>query len=52
MTFLEDRLDCVITLPKLNVSPAAAMDLSAATERRLAETMAEDFALYQSIPKA
>jgi hypothetical protein len=50
VTFLEDRLDCVITLPRINVSPVAALDLSAATERRLAEAMAEDLSLYRSIP--
>jgi hypothetical protein len=49
VAFLEDRLDCVITLPKLNVSPTASLSLSAATERRLAAAMADDDALYRSI---
>ncbi len=49
MDFLEDRLDFHIHLPRLNVSPQAEMDLSAATEQRLAEAAAEDFALYRSL---
>jgi hypothetical protein len=49
VAFLEDWLDCVITLPKLNVSPTASLSLSAATERRLATAMADDDALYRSI---
>ncbi len=47
--FLEDRLDFEITLPKLNVSPHAALELSPRTERRLAERASADFALYASI---
>jgi hypothetical protein len=50
VTFLEDRLDCEITLPELNVSPKAALELSAMTEARLTERMAEDHALYAAIP--
>jgi hypothetical protein len=49
VTFLEDRLDCEITLPALNVSPKAALDLSAGTAALLDEKMAEDRALYASI---
>jgi hypothetical protein len=49
VSFLEDRLDCAITLPELNVSPKAALELSAATEVLLAERMAEDHALYAAI---
>lgn len=47
--FLEDRLDCEITLPHLNVSPPGATDLSAETEAMLRETAAADFALYDSL---
>lgn len=47
--FLEDRLDFHVHLPRLNVSPSAPMDLSTATEARLHEVAAEDFALYQSL---
>ena len=47
--YLEDRLDCEITLPRLNVSPEAEMALSAATEARLRDARAADFALYDSL---
>lgn len=47
--FLEEKLGCEIILPRLNVSPAATMDLSPATESLLREVAAEDFALYDSL---
>lgn len=47
--FVEDRLDCEITLPRLNVSPAGATDLSATVEARLRAACARDFALYASL---
>jgi len=47
--FLEERLDCEITLPRLNVSPPGAMELSAGTEARLRDVAAEDFALYATL---
>lgn len=47
--FLEERLDCEITLPRLNVSPPAAMELSTGTEALLREVAAEDFALYATL---
>lgn len=47
--FLEDRLDCAITLPRVNVPPAADVNLSAATEARLRSAMGEDFALYAGL---
>lgn len=47
--FLEDRLDFQIILPRLNVSPAAPLDLSAQTEARLHTVAAEDFRLYASL---
>lgn len=47
--FLEERLGCEITLPRLNVSPAGATDLSPATEALLHEVAAEDFALYRTL---
>lgn len=50
--FLEDRLNCEIILPRLNVSPPAALDLSAATERRLRQSAARDFALYDTLNAA
>lgn len=47
--FLEDRLDCEIILPRLNVSPTAALDLAPETERRLRTCAARDFALYETL---
>lgn len=44
--FLEDRLDCAITLPRVNVPPAADVKLSPQTEAALHAAMAEDFRLY------
>jgi hypothetical protein len=47
--FLEDRLDCEITLPRLNVSPAGVTDLAPETEALLRDFAAEDFALYATL---
>jgi hypothetical protein len=47
--FLEDRLGCEIILPRLNVSPEGATELSPATAALLRETAAEDFALYATL---
>lgn len=47
--FLEERLDCEITLPRLNVSPQGRTELSAKTEAQLHEVAAEDFALYATL---
>ncbi len=47
--FLEDRLNCAITLPRVNVSPQADLHLSAETEAKLADVQAEDHRLYRSI---
>ncbi|MEZ5913720.1 MAG: hypothetical protein R3D84_17090 [Paracoccaceae bacterium] len=47
--FLEERLDFEIVLPRLNVSPEAAMVLSAETEARLRTALDADFALYESL---
>lgn len=47
--FLEDRLNCEIILPRLNVSPAGATDLSAKTEALLREVAAEDYELYATL---
>ena len=47
--FLEDRLGCEIILPRLNVSPPGATELSPETEALLRKVAAEDFALYQSL---
>ncbi|MGD9917846.1 MAG: hypothetical protein AB7U46_07485 [Paenirhodobacter sp.] len=47
--FLEDRLDCAITLPRVNVPPAADVKLSPETRAELHRAMARDFALYDSL---
>ena len=47
--FLEDRLDCEITLPRLNVSPAGQTDLSPETETLLRDFAEADFALYRQL---
>ena len=47
--FLEDRLNCAITLPRVNVSPQADLHLSPETEAKLADVQAEDYRLYHSI---
>lgn len=47
--FLEDRLNCAITLPRVNVSPQADLHLSPRTEAKLADVQAEDYRLYNSI---
>lgn len=52
VAFLEDRLDCEILLPRLNVSPHAALDLAPATEAMLRKAAARDFALYETLHPA
>lgn len=47
--FLEDRLDCEISLPRLNVSPEKATDLAPELEKRLRREHARDFALYDAL---
>lgn len=47
--FLEDRLDCAITLPRVNVSPEGATRLTAASEALLRQGLAADFAIYDSL---
>ncbi|MDP4034015.1 MAG: hypothetical protein Q8P60_14395 [Pseudorhodobacter sp.] len=49
--FLEDRLQCEIILPHLNVSPKASLDLAPATETLLHRFAAKDFELYQTLCK-
>ena len=52
VAFLEDRLDCEIILPRLNVSPHAALDLAPGTEAMLRKAAARDFALYETLQPA
>ncbi|ETD84546.1 hypothetical protein ACTTAL_08950 [Rhodobacter capsulatus] len=47
--FLEDRLDCAITLARVNVPPAADVALQPETEAALKQAMAADFRLYDSL---
>jgi hypothetical protein len=47
--FLEDRLGCEITLPRLNVSPPGATELSPETEALLRKVAVEDFDLYRTL---
>lgn len=47
--FLKDRLGCEITLPRLNVSPPGATELSPGTKALLREVAAEDFDLYRTL---
>lgn len=47
--FLEDRLNCEVTLPRLNVSPKGNTALEPETNELLRKVMAQDFALYASL---
>ena len=47
--FLEERLGCEVILPRLNVSPPGALELSGEAEALLRDTAAEDFALYATL---
>jgi Sulfotransferase family len=47
--FLEDRLGCEIILPRLNVSPEGATELTPATATLLRAAAAEDFELYATL---
>lgn len=47
--FLEDRLQCEIILPQVNVSPLAALELSAPTLAAMRTRAADDIALYASL---
>lgn len=47
--FLEDRLDCAIELPRINVPPAVDVHLPPEDEARLRERMAADLSLYADL---
>lgn len=47
--FLEDRLDCAIELPRINVPPAVDVRLGRADEAALRKRMAADLALYATL---
>lgn len=44
--FLEDRLDCEVVLPRINVPPEADVTLPAPTEAALRHALRDDIALY------
>ncbi len=47
--FLEDRLDCVLSLPRVNVPPAVDVSLNPDQERTLRDIMERDLRLYASL---
>lgn len=47
--FLEERLNCAVSLPRVNVSQSHDTSLSEETEARLRTALARDVALYESI---
>ncbi|AUM73330.1 hypothetical protein [Paracoccus jeotgali] len=47
--FLDDWLGCAISLPRINVPPAADLTLQPDTDAALRHALAADFALYASI---
>ena len=49
VSFINQRLGCDLKMPRANVSPAAALPLSPATEALLRQHCARDFALYDSL---
>lgn len=50
--FLEDSLDCVINLPRINVPRSADVSVSEQTENMLRDILATDIKLYQSLKSA
>ncbi|KGJ06496.1 hypothetical protein SAMN04487972_10155 [Paracoccus halophilus] len=46
--FLSERLNHPITLERVNVSPAAALELTPATRERLRRELAGDYAIWQA----
>lgn len=49
VTFLEDRLDCGIRLPRINVPPAADVGLPPDEETALRHAMHDDLRLYEGL---
>lgn len=47
--FLEDRLDCEIVLPRVNVSPEGKTALSDSVEAELRQRCAAEFELYERV---
>lgn len=51
-TFLEERLDVKLALARENVSPDIEVTLSSDVEERFRKKFAEEFALFDSIPRS
>lgn len=49
VNFLEDRLDCAVEFPRINVPPAVEVHLPPEDEALLRERMSADLALYASL---
>lgn len=47
--FLEDRLGCEVTLPRVNVSPPGATEMTAETLALFREVAADDYAMYETL---
>ena len=47
--FMENRLDCVLSLPRLNVPPEADVSLASDEAHHLRDVLAKDLALYTSL---
>jgi hypothetical protein len=47
--FMEDRLNCAITLPRLNISPVGQINLTGKSEDLLRKFCARDFELYERL---
>ena len=52
IAFLEDRLGCEITLPRLNVSPQLSLEIDPATITLLRKVAVRDFELYDRLCQA
>ncbi|WP_343115520.1 hypothetical protein [Ostreiculturibacter nitratireducens] len=49
LAFLEERLDCEITLPRDNVAPSASTELTQELSARLRERFAPDYVIYDAL---
>lgn len=52
VTFLEERLNCEVLLPRVNVSPQLETPVSPEVEAALRQHAADDFTLYDSVRAA
>ena len=49
IAYLEDRLDCAIDLPRVNVPPSVDVSLDGPAEQALRAALRDELALYESI---